>query len=313
MSAEDDPPPLDLRPLPGSERPPMPGAAAPATPLPAGVPIEVTVVVRRRAGAPTPNAATVLTPAELAASYGADPVDVELVGTTLTALGAQVLSANPATRLVRVSGPAGRLSRIFGTTLEQVTSEGPAGAPVTHRRRTGGLSVPSALAGVVTAVLGLDDRPQARAHVRIAPAAAVARSYSPPELGRVYRFPTGTDGAEPVGKRSAPSRPGSGATRRRYGSSRGNRVSVAKPVRGLPALHPEVQDEPDSPGDPCSGRPRVSTPSLLRDSSAQFASAAGLTLVSVLACGGGRCRDRLLCGHHRGVGLRRSGRDLLSE
>src|SRR5664280_2699299 len=95
MSAEDDPPSLDLRPLPGSERPSMPGVTAPATPLPAGVPIEVTVVVRRRAGAPTPNAATVLTPAELAASYGDDPVDVELVGTTLTALGAQVLSANP--------------------------------------------------------------------------------------------------------------------------------------------------------------------------------------------------------------------------
>jgi kumamolisin len=40
----------------------------------------------------------------------------------------------------------------------------------------------------------LDDRPQARAHVRVAPAAAVARSYNPPELGRVYRFPAGTDG-----------------------------------------------------------------------------------------------------------------------
>jgi kumamolisin len=40
----------------------------------------------------------------------------------------------------------------------------------------------------------LDDRPQARAHVRVAPAVAVARSYNPPELGRVYRFPAGTDG-----------------------------------------------------------------------------------------------------------------------
>jgi kumamolisin len=64
---------------------------------------------------------------------------------------------------------------------------------VAHRQRTGGLTVPDALEGVVTAVLGLDDRPQARALFR--PAAAVDTSFTPPELGRVYRFPEGTTGA----------------------------------------------------------------------------------------------------------------------
>ena len=47
---------------------------------------------------------------------------------------------------------------------------------------------------VVVAVLGLDDRPQARAHFRIAPAAAARVSYTPTRLGEVYDFPPGTDG-----------------------------------------------------------------------------------------------------------------------
>jgi kumamolisin len=47
----------------------------------------------------------------------------------------------------------------------------------------------------VTAVLGLDDRPQARSRVRIARAQAVSVSYTPIDLGKVYRFPDGTDGS----------------------------------------------------------------------------------------------------------------------
>jgi kumamolisin len=39
---------------------------------------------------------------------------------------------------------------------------------VTHRYRSGGLAVPAELSGIVTAVLGLDDRPVARPHFRLA-------------------------------------------------------------------------------------------------------------------------------------------------
>src|SRR5665811_1466099 len=49
--------------------------------------------------------------------------------------------------------------------------------------------------GVVTAVLGLDDRPQARAHFRTAAAASGATSYTPLQLATIYRFPGGTDGS----------------------------------------------------------------------------------------------------------------------
>ncbi|MEO7286854.1 MAG: S53 family peptidase, partial [Jatrophihabitantaceae bacterium] len=118
----------------------------------------------------------------------------DLVTTTLTSLGARITEADAASRRVRVTGTISTLSQIFGAELTQVTSTSPSGEPTTHRHRTGGLSVPAALAGVITAVLGLDDRPQTRAKFRLASAAASPASYTPPQLGVIYNFPAGTDG-----------------------------------------------------------------------------------------------------------------------
>ena len=53
--------------------------------------------------------------------------------------------------------------------------------------------MPAEWDGVVIAVLGLDDRPQARS--RIARPSAVANSYTPPQLGEIYHFPPNTDGS----------------------------------------------------------------------------------------------------------------------
>jgi kumamolisin len=185
---------LDLRPLPGSERPPaLAVSAAPAAMTP-DAPVEATLVVRRRAPVPASVLAAPISHADFAAAYGASPADLDLVTSTLTTLGVDVISADVASRRVRISGTAALLGRIFGTSLQQVTSQSPAGADVTHRHRTGGLSVPAVLDGVVTAVLGLDDRPQSRAQFRIAAAETVSRSYTPLQLGQVYRFPPGTDG-----------------------------------------------------------------------------------------------------------------------
>ena len=110
-------------------------------------------------------------------------------------LGASVTDADPATRRLRVSGTAGNLARIFGTRLQHVTSVAPNRDTVTHRQRTGPLSVPAALDGVVTAVLGLDDRPAGRAQFHLTPAAVANVSYTPLQLGSIYNFPAGTDGS----------------------------------------------------------------------------------------------------------------------
>jgi kumamolisin len=193
MTSENEP--LDLVPLPGSERPPAEGIQPAGHKLDKDGTIEATVVLRRRAPIDSADVlAKVLTREELEVQYGADPADVSLVVSTLTALGLSVISTDPVSRRVRVSGSAAALSRVFGTSLQAVTS-GTGGSRAEHRHRTGGLSIPAALAGVVTAVLGLDDRPQARAQFRIAQAHAASVSYTPVQLGQIYNFPADTDGA----------------------------------------------------------------------------------------------------------------------
>ena len=117
--------------------------------------------------------------------YGADAADVELLTRTVAGLGARVVEVDQASRRVRLWGTVAVLSRMFGSSLELVTAPAPNGTPATLRQRTGGLSVPVALDGVVTAVLGLDDRPQSRAHFQVALPAAVITSYNPPEIGQV--------------------------------------------------------------------------------------------------------------------------------
>ena len=155
-------------------------------------------MLRRRAELPEEIVVgpTVLSGDELAGRYGADPADVDLVRRELTSRGLEVTAVHPVTRRVKVAGTLGDLSSAFGTTLRQVTSPDPAGqGRVTHRYREGALYVPAALGRVVTAVLGLDTRPQARPHFRTAAAAAAGTSYTPTQVADIYSFPAGTTGA----------------------------------------------------------------------------------------------------------------------
>jgi len=190
----DDAEKLDLRPLPGSDRAPVPGARATGQPLPPNTPIEVTLVLRRRAEVPDSAPAGHLSRSELAERYGADPADVAAVTRTLTGLGVEVVDIQPASRRVRISGLPKVLSRVFGTSLELVTVPDADGRPVVFRQRTGTLSVPAALHDRVTAVLGLDERPVARPQLRVATALVVTSSYTPPQVAALYRFPADTDG-----------------------------------------------------------------------------------------------------------------------
>jgi kumamolisin len=176
MTAHPDVP--DRRPLAGSERAPAPDAS-PGRPIDPATEIEVTVVLRRRSDG----------------QLGADPADLATVTAALEHAGAQIVSTDAASRRVRVRGTVAILTATFGTELTEVDSRGPDGRTVTHRHRTGPLSVPAALDGPVLAVLGLDDRPQARSQARAAATASTSTSYTPPQLGQIYRFPDGTDGA----------------------------------------------------------------------------------------------------------------------
>jgi kumamolisin len=186
--------PLVLVPLPGSERP----AAAGVEPAAVGInhesTIEVTLILRRRAAMSSEDTlGAPLTNEQIAARFGAEPADAALVGVTLTALGLRVLSTDLASRRIRVSGTVATIGRVFGTSVSAVTSaSGDAAQP--HRIRSGGLSIPAQLDGIITAVLGIDDRPQARAQFRVSSASATSVSYTPVQLGELYMFPADTDG-----------------------------------------------------------------------------------------------------------------------
>ncbi|AMM21928.1 peptidase S53 [Frondihabitans sp. PAMC 28766] len=192
---------LELVPLAGSEKPTAPGVQPAEAALGSDTTVQATLVLRRAAPVDAATAATtVADPDAYVRDHGAAAADLELVTSTLTGLGLTILESDAASRRVRVEAAVSLVSRVFGTSLEAVSSEAPSAgrgsaARVEHRQRSGGLSVPRALDGVVVAVLGLDDRPQARAQFRIAPAAAATTvSYTPVQLGEAYSFPAGTDG-----------------------------------------------------------------------------------------------------------------------
>ena len=184
-------------PLPGSERAPLAQAQA-AGEIDPTERIELTVVTRRAASLPrnASGAPARLSLADLRQNYGSDPADQDLVARVLTAQdpAIEVTGTEPGARRMTIAGPAGVLASAFGAELTQVRSPGPGDSQVTHRYRTGGLSIPAELDGIVVAVLGFDDRPQARPQVRFTTPAAAQVSYTPPQVASLYQFPAGTDG-----------------------------------------------------------------------------------------------------------------------
>jgi kumamolisin len=181
-------------------------AAAYRRPLPAPVPlgppdpaerIEVSLYLRRRAPLPpgTGGDGRVLTRHELRERYGADPADVALLRATLAGRGIDVVSVDAGSRRVVLAGALGVISDLFGTEVACVRSAAQHESDgVVHRYRTGPLSLPDELGPVVTAVLGIDNRPQARTQFRFKSAAAAAVSYTPGQVATAYGFPIAADG-----------------------------------------------------------------------------------------------------------------------
>jgi kumamolisin len=201
----------ELVPLSGSHRSELPSATPAATPLDPSQVITVTVLLRRRAEIPAEliNTTATVSTEELGQRYGADPADATHVADVLGRYGLTVTEFQIASRRLKVSGMVAAMMAAFGTTLTEVTSEHPDGTgSVTHRYRTGGLSVPAELSGIIVGVLGLDTRPQASPHFRrpapaaaeggvIAHAAGAAQAAVPLtalQVASLYDFPAGTDG-----------------------------------------------------------------------------------------------------------------------
>jgi kumamolisin len=167
-------------------------------PAPAFEQVEATVVVRRRAELPDP-AADPSPPSRrryvdrdtFAERYGATPEDLAAVERFARDAGLEVVTSDAARRSVIVRGTVAAMNAAFGTHVERYAQ-----GERTFRGRTGPLTVPTELAPIVVAVLGLDDRPQARTQFRrVRRPRAVTLSYTPPQIARLYGFPNGADGS----------------------------------------------------------------------------------------------------------------------
>jgi kumamolisin len=171
--------------VPGSERRLLPGTRVLGDAQPDET-MTVTVLVRSKTSElPQPGA---LSRDQLAAAYGADPSDVARVEAFARDQGLTVVESDAARRSVLLRGTAAQMNASFGVQLKRCQAGG-----TSYRGREGSVSVPSGLGDVVQAVLGLDNRPQARPRVRIA--AQPAASFTPLQIAQLYDFPAGLNGS----------------------------------------------------------------------------------------------------------------------
>jgi kumamolisin len=189
--------------LPGSEK----AAVANAVRLratPAGSKVTVSVILRRkeplkinRRGGRAAGPVRV-SRAEYKKHHAADPDAIKQIRAFAREFNLKVEPDSTSTvrRTVRLSGRAADVQKAFGVVLEQKTIDG-----VDYRLREGSIQLPESLLGVVDAVLGLDNRPQAKPHFRVhkptpTPGPNVApSSYAPPQVAQAYQFPATASGA----------------------------------------------------------------------------------------------------------------------
>jgi kumamolisin len=186
--------------LPGSEKAPAPNAVhVKATPARSLVTVSVIVKrkeplkVNRRGGRASGPVRVGLT--EYKKHHGGDPDAIKQVKAFAREFNLKVEKDPTAAvrRTVKLTGTAADMQKAFGVALEQKTIDG-----AEYRVREGGIQLPASLAGVVEAVLGLDNRPQAQPHFRIRKAlakAAAPASYTPPQVAQAYNFPATASGA----------------------------------------------------------------------------------------------------------------------
>lgn len=152
--------------------------------------LDVTMVLRRMnpLGTLAPSASRSARHADFVARYGADPDDVDRLRSFGRKHGLQELACEPGRRTLHLRGTAQSLQQAFGVQLGHYEST-PGGVSYVGTAQAPVLPDPA-----VIAVLGLDRRPVARAHFRIAQAQP-ANTYTPLQVGQLYNFPAGTDGS----------------------------------------------------------------------------------------------------------------------
>jgi len=156
--------------------------------------VRVSVVVKRKAPV---NEGQLSDPAarmsreDFEARHGANPESMELVEAFAKEFGLTVEPVGrPGRRTVHLSGTVAAMQEAFGVTLQQVETDGGI-----FRVREGAIQLPEELDGHVVAVLGLDNRPQAKPHFRVVTPHVANASYTPVQVAELYGFPAGASAA----------------------------------------------------------------------------------------------------------------------
>ena len=183
----------------GSERELIPGSLEAGSVDP-NERIEVTIVLRppveapalspEEAGLVSPRKRSFLTHEEYERKHGAAREDLQKIRDFAEDHDLKVTEESPARRSVVLSGTVRQMSVAFGVELKRY--EHPKSG--IYRGRTGPIFLPASLSSIVQAVLGLDDRPQARTHFRPLAQTALA-TYTPPQVAKLYAYPPTLDGS----------------------------------------------------------------------------------------------------------------------
>jgi hypothetical protein len=213
-------------PIPGSERPQVPGSAL-LGPVKASDKIGFTVLLRQHPDSPglhpiehwqdtPPSGRQFYSAEEFMRTHGAADEDVRALIDFLESESLRVIEADAGRRRVLVEGTASRINSAFDITLNRYRAphrfvsrpirkgdgtiiEGETITEHEHQGFEGPVSVPSALAGVVSAVIGLDNR-------RLGGPAGTgtgdppgATSLTPPALAQLYDFPNTLAAGQTIG------------------------------------------------------------------------------------------------------------------
>ena len=110
-----------------------------------------------------------LTPRELASQYGAPQATIDKVTAFLQAQGFQILSVSSLRSQISVSATVAQITQTFGVTLQTFNENG-----ITVFAPSAVLTVPAALQGLITSVIGLSSiaQPNHAAHPLTAPASS---------------------------------------------------------------------------------------------------------------------------------------------
>jgi kumamolisin len=161
--------------------------------------IEVSVILKHRQELPKLTGTEKrLSHTDFARTYGADPAQVDKIRQFAKEHNLQMLERGDEVlrRTITLAGTAAAMEKAFSVELNSY--EHPDGS---YRGHTGAIQMPEEYAGIVTGVFGLDTRPVVHPHIRFRTQSRAfgtrlgTVSYNPPEVAKLYNFPSGVTGA----------------------------------------------------------------------------------------------------------------------